>query len=146
MKTAEMILKEAGYYQGRNVDISQTMDMYSKYGYHINDVQKRIITEYAYLIVSYMHPFWKQEIIIWFNPVEAQKAITMEVVELYNSYFNDEWAIIGDIEKENMTIFISKDGVYYTAFDDYIIEWGSDILKMIDKLIKGECGNTYIIE
>ena len=146
MKTAEIVLKEAGYYQGRNVDISQVMDMYSKYGYHINDVQKNIIAEYAYLRVSYMHPLWKQEVIIRLNPLEAQKAITMDVVELYNSYFNDEWAIMGDIEKENMTIFISQNGVYYTAFDDYIIEWGGDIFEMIDKLIIGECGETYIIE
>lgn len=37
------------------------------------------------------------------NPIEAQKKITMDVVEEYNKLLQDDLLIIGDIEKENMT-------------------------------------------
>ncbi len=48
--------------------------------------------------------------------------------------------IIGDIEKENMTLFLSEKGFYFTGYDDCLINWGDN------KLISGEKGELQIIE
>lgn len=51
------------------------------------------------------------------NPIEVQKVITMDVVEGYNEFLQDKLLIIGDIEKENMTIFLSEKGTIYSGYE-----------------------------
>lgn len=80
------------------------------------------------------------------NPIEAQNVITMDVVEEYNEFLQDDLLIIGDIEKENMTLFLSKNGFYYAGYDDCLINWGDNFEIMLNKLISGEKGELQIIE
>ena len=80
------------------------------------------------------------------NPIEAQKKITMDVVEEYNEFLKDDLLIIGEIEKEHMTLFLSKNGFYFTGYDDCLINWGYNFEIMLDKLISGEKGELQIIE
>lgn len=50
-------------------------------GYHYNAKQKQFIEKYAFLEIQYIHPVWKQNMLLQLNPVETQKEITMDVVE-----------------------------------------------------------------
>ena len=120
--------------------------MYDEYGYHYDDNQKAFIEKYAQLVIHYDHPVWKQDILIRLNPIEAQKAITMDVVKGYNEFLQDDLLIIGDIEKENMTLFLSKKGFYYAGFDDCLINWGNDFENMLHKLMSGDKGELMIID
>ena len=70
----------------------------------------------------------------------------MDVVEEYNEFLQDDLLIIGDIEKENMTLFLSEKGFYFTAYDDCLINWGEDFEIMISKLISGEKGELQIVQ
>lgn len=142
---AETILKESGYFEGRSVDISHITQMYENYGYCYNDIQKAFVERYAYLEIHYNHPIWNQDMLMRLNPVEAQKAITMDVVEEYNEFLQDDLLIIGDIEKENLTLFISQKGFYFTAYDDCLINWGSDFHAMIDMLVSDVKRDVQII-
>lgn len=54
--------------------------------------------------------------------------------------------IIGDIEKENLTLFLSAKGFYFTGYDDCLINWGDNFEKMLNKLISGEKGELQIVE
>lgn len=82
--------------------------MYEQCGYHCNDKQKQFIKKYACIEIHYIHPIWKQDMLLRLNPIEAQKAITMDVIEEYNEFLQDDLLIIGDIEKENMILFLSE--------------------------------------
>ena len=70
----------------------------------------------------------------------------MDVVEEYNEFLQDDLLIIGDIEKENMTLFLSEKGFYFTGYDDCLINWCDNFEIMLSKLISGEKGELQIIE
>ena len=146
MEKVDIFLERAGYFEERNVDISAILHMYEEYGYHYNADQKRFIEKYAYLEIHYIHPIWKQDMLLRLNPIEAQKTITMDVVEEYNEFLQDDLLIIGDIEKENMTLFLSEKGFYFAGYDDCIINWGDHFEIMINKLIAGEKGELQIMK
>lgn len=78
MEKVDILLKQAGYFKERKEDISAILHMYEENGYHYNDEQKEFIERYACLEIHYNHPFWKQDMLLRLNPVEAQKAITMD--------------------------------------------------------------------
>ena len=145
-KKVNFLLEQAGYFEERNVDISAILHMYEECGYHYSDKQKLFIEKYAYLEIHYIHPGWKQDMLLRLNPIEAQKIITMDVVEEYNEFLQDDLLIIGDIEKENMTLFLYEKGFYFTAYDDCLINWGEDFEIMISKLLSGEKGELQIIQ
>lgn len=146
METIDNNLKQADFFKKSSIDISDIIKMYDEYGYHYNDSQKAFIERYAQIEIHYDHPVWKQDILIRLNPIEAQKAITMDVVKDYNEFLQDDLLIIGDIEKENMTLFLSEKGFYYAGFDYCLINWGNDFENMIHKLMSGDKGELMIID
>ncbi len=146
MKNTKEILCEAGYFEDRLVDITEIVNMYIENGYSFTDKQIEFVSNYAYLEIDYNHPRWDEDMIIKINPLEAQKVLSMDVVLEYNEFLNDELLIIGDIKKENMTIFLSKNGVFYGAFDDCIIKWGNSFEKVLENLISGTKGEFLIVE
>lgn len=146
MEKVNFLLEQAGYFEDRNVDVSAILRMYEECNYHYDVKQKQFIEKYAYLEIHYIHPIWKQDMILRLNPIEAQNTITMDVIEEYNEFLQDSLLIIGDIEKENMTLFLSEKGFYYTGYDDCIINWGNNFQILLNKLISGEKGELQIIE
>ena len=146
MEKINHLLKQAGYFEGRKVDIADILQMYKEYGYRYNANQKAFMEKYAYLEIHYNHPVWKEDMLLRLNPIEAQKEITMDVVEEYNEFLQDDLLIIGDIEKENLTLFLSEKGFYYTGYDDCLKNWGDNFETMIKMLVSGEGGELYILE
>ncbi len=146
MEKVDNLLKQAGYFEERKVDISSILYMYEECGYYYNVKQIQFIEKYAGLEIHYNHPVWKQDVLLRLNPIEAQRTITMDVVEEYNECLQDNLLIIGDIEKENMTLFLSETGFYFTGFDDCLINWGDNFKLMLYKLMSGEKGELRIIE
>ena len=146
MEKANILLEKAGYFKERNVDVSAILHMYEECGYHYNVKQRQFVEKYAYLEIHYIHPIWEQDMLLRLNPIEAQKSITMDVVEEYNKFLQDDLLIIGDIEKENMTLFLSEKGFYLAGYDDCLINWGDNFEIMFNKLISGEKGELQIIE
>lgn len=146
MTEVDKILEEAGYFEKRKECIEEILKMYTEKGYICNPEQIGFLEKYAFLEIKYMHPIWKQEMCLRINPIEAQKVITMDVVEEYNDFLQDKLLIVGDIEKENMTIFMSEKGIIYSGYDDCIIDWGTDFKTFIKYLINGEKGKLVIID
>ena len=146
MKKINYLLKQAGYFEGRRVDIADILQMYKACGYHYNADQEAFMEKYAYLEIHYSHPIWKEDMLLRLNPIEAQKDITVDVVEEYNEFLQDDLLIIGDIERENLTLFLSEKGFYYTGYDDCLKDWGDNFETMIKMLVSGEGGELYILE
>lgn len=138
MIEADKILEQAGYFETRKERIEEILKMYMANGYVSNPEQIAFLEKYAFLEIKYTHPIWKQEMCLRINPIEAQKVITMDVVEEYNEFLRDKLLIIGDIEKENMTI--------YSGYDDCIIDWGTDFKIFLKNLLNGENGKSIIID
>ncbi|MBR1930912.1 MAG: SUKH-3 domain-containing protein [Lachnospiraceae bacterium] len=86
--------------------------MYDNMGYIYNEKQKRFMEHYAFLEIHYTHPIWSEDMVINLNPMKAQDEISMDVVEEYNNFLEDQLLIIGEIEKENMTLFFSEKGFF----------------------------------
>lgn len=128
-----------------NADISDIFKMYEQCGYYPNGNQKAFIEKYAFTEIHYSHPIWNQDMLLRVNPIEAQTRITMDLVKEYNDFLKDDLLIIGDIEKENLTLFLSKSGFYFSAYDDCLINWGNSFEAMLDKLKSGDKGNILII-
>lgn len=110
MIEVDKILEQAGYFETRKERIEEILKMYMENGYVSNSEQIAFLEKSAFLEIKYTHPIWKQEMCLRINPIEAQKSITMDVVEEYNEFLQDKLLIIGDVEKENMTIFLSEKG------------------------------------
>lgn len=142
----ENMIRKSGCNLTRKVEISDIINMYDRNGYTYNQLQIDFISEYANLELTYCHPVWKQEVTLLMNPIIAQKSIDMDIVQEYESYFNQSFLVIGEIERENMTIFIDATGELYGAYDDCVIKWGKDFSEMLDKIINGEKGELVIME
>lgn len=142
----ENMLKQSGWELGRSVEISEIKKMYDENGYTYGQLQIDFICEYAYLELIYQHPVWKQDITLLMNPIVAQKSVDMDVVEEYESYFGQSFLVVGEIERENMTIFIDDSGELYGVYDDCVIKWGKDFPQMLENLINGVKGELVIIE
>lgn len=142
---ANNLLRQAGYYEERQTDISDILKMYEKYGYHCNDAQEAFMVHYAGLEIHYNHPMWNQDMILRLDPIKAQSIIMMEVVEEYIEFLQDDLLIIGDIEREHMTLFLSEKGYYFGAYDDCLINFGDDFETMLHMLASGQKGKLQIV-
>lgn len=144
----DKLLKKSGYYNGREVDLTDILEMYKKYGYTYTDKQLEFLKEYCYLKIEYTHPVWKHlTVTMDLNPIKkAQEPIALSWIPDYNNYLDDELLIIGDIESENMTLYLSKKGHFFGCFDDCIIDWGDDFKNMLLCLVKGKRGKYMEME
>ena len=102
--------------------------------------------KYAYLEIHYSHPIWKEDMILRLNPIVAQREITMDVVEAYDKFLQDNLLIIGDIDKENWTLFLSEKGFYFAGYDDCLKNLGDNFEAMIKMLASGENVELHILE
>jgi hypothetical protein len=136
---------EAGYYAERKVDISSIVKMYENYGYHYNSNQESFMMKYAGLEIHYNHPIWNQDMVVRLDPIKAQSMITMDVVEEYIKFLQDDLLIIGDIERENLTLFLSEKGYYFAGYDDCLINFGNSFETMLNMLASGERGKLQIM-
>lgn len=145
-KQVKKILGQSGYEENRNVDISEILKLYDECGYVYNEQQKKFMERYAYLEIRYNHSIWNQEISLRLNPIEAQKVIEINRVCEYNEFLDDKLLIIGDIEQDNMTLFLSEKGIFYSCFDDCIIKWGGCFEKVLSMLVNGGKGELIIMD
>lgn len=140
------LLKESGWEEGRKVNVAEIKQLYLNPEYGWNDLQKNFLAEYAYLEIKYMHPIWKQEVVLSLNPLNAQNQITYDTIEEYEEFLKESLLVIGEIERENMTLFLSKTGNFYGGYDDCIIKWGADFKIMIYNLVNGIKGDLVIMD
>ena len=146
MNNVYMLLRESGWEVGRNANLEEIKRLYFDPEYVWNEIQNIFLTEYAYLEIKYMSPIWKQEVVLSLNPLNAQDQITYDIIEDYEEFLEESLLIIGEIERENMTLLLAKTGNFYGAYDDYIIKWGTDFKVLIYNLINGIKGDMVIID
>lgn len=146
MDIVDELLKKAGYCSKREVDLSDVLQMYTKYGYIYTDEQLEFLNKYCYLKIEYIHPIWNESVLLDINPIKAQRPIEINTIQNYNDYLHDELLIIGEVEAEEMTLYLSKKGYFFGCFDDSIIKWGNDFKKMLLYLVKGKKGKYMMLD
>jgi len=140
------LLESAGYTKERTIDVTSIVKMYAENGYHYNDKQIDFIRSFGNLEIHYNHPVWNEDMVIKIDPIEAQKTITMDIVEEYNEFLDDTLLVIGEIERENMTLFLSQKGYFFGGYDDCLINWGNDFEKTLQNISDGNRGELKIID
>lgn len=146
MNNVYTLLRESGWEVGRNANLEEIKRLYFDSEYVWNEIQNIFLTEYAYLEIKYMSPIWKQEVVLSLNPLNAQDQITYDIIKDYEEFLEESLLIIGEIERENMTLLLAKTGNFYGAYDDCIIKWGTDFKVLIYNLINGIKGDMVIID
>ena len=145
-------LKKIDWRAYGKVDVSELSQELLKLGYHINDLQKDFLIKYATIEFNFPNPKLKKGIndLIRlrnpehkfdvslekkyrpsFDPLEAATSILRYVIEEYENGIGKKLLIIGQLENENISLFISEDGYFYGGFDENIIEYGNSFEKMI---------------
>lgn len=146
LTTIMNILKNAGWSECRNVDISSIVNMYNENGYIYSKKQLSFMNRYAFLKIDYMHPLWNEKISLVLDPIKAQESIFMSVVKSYEEYLNEHLIIIGEICEENMTLYLSNKGIFYAGYDNCIINFGVSFEKMLYNLANGIKGDLILID
>ena len=88
------LLESAGYTKERTIDVTSIVKMYAENGYHYNDKQIDFIRSFGNLEIHYNHPVWNEDMVIKIDPIEAQKTITMDIVE--------DWSVKSFITLRNL--------------------------------------------
>jgi hypothetical protein len=146
MNNVDKLLRESGWEVGRKANLEEIKRLYFDPEYEWNEIQNKFLTEYAYLEIKYMHPIWKQEVVLSLNPLNAQDQITYDIINEYEEFLEESLLIIGEIERENMTLLLAKTGNFYGAYDDCIIKWGTDFKGLIYNLVNGIKGDMVIMD
>ncbi len=151
-------LNDIGWKNHSNNDIEELTINLKNLGYSINCLQKNFLIKYANIEFNFYNPKLKGYSIndliklrnpehkfnseieskyrLSFNPIEAAESILYYVVQEYEKTLNKRLLIIGQLENENISLFISEDGYFYGGYDENIIEYGDSFEKMIYSIIQ----------
>ncbi len=136
----ETLLKNFGWYAGRNIDITQYLEYYKKEGLKINEVIKDFLQEYGGIKIIYPHHKYENlthdmEI----NPLESApyKNDTREYYELRTG----EYLVpIGNAMGRHMYVFMSFSGSIYITDSDYMMKLGDSYINSLETICKGNMG------
>lgn len=138
---AEVVLNaliKSGWEKDRVVEIENVLSILLQEGYGVNETQLNFLREFTFLNIEYENPRLKDCILtITLDPIKANESIFRDLVEEYEAYCNEKFIIIGEVDKENMTLYMSNLGVFYGGYDNFLIKLGLNFNDMILNLING---------
>lgn len=121
-KTVE-ILKEAGWYEGRKIDIEEIVEFLEVRGFKVHEKAKSFIREFGILNIEAPTQF-SEDIIKKYNFPKYDKhttniyevlggAIDSKYSEQYEDYTEEKLVIVGSLDNNNIYIMISESGKVY---------------------------------
>lgn len=121
-KTVE-ILKEAGWYEGRKIDIKEIIKFLESKGCYVHEKAKKFIEEFGMLNIEAPTQF-SEEIIKKYDFPKYDKhttdiydllggAIDAEYSEQYEDDTEEKLVIVGALDDNNLYIMISESGKVY---------------------------------
>lgn len=132
------LLVDSGWNEKRTVNIDETYSFLKNEGYTINDNQLKFLRQNEGLLIEFDNPrLPKLKEILNLNSVEAASTVFRSLVEEYEKYCGTSFVIIGEIEQENMTVYIDSKGEFYGGFDDCLIKLGESFEECLFNLVNG---------
>ncbi|WHX31874.1 SUKH-3 domain-containing protein [Brevibacillus agri] len=132
------LLQKAGWFNGREVDISQYLDFLKDEEYYVFKGATDFLKEYGGLIIQFENPKRLDSYLtLNINPIDAASSIFREVSKRYERYCNESFVIVGEIPLMEMTWYISSSGTFYGGNDDFLIRLGDDFCQALHNIVSG---------
>ncbi|MEK4733279.1 SUKH-3 domain-containing protein [Paenibacillus sp. FSL L8-0641] len=130
------ILKDAGWYPERKVDISSTINFLEKKGFEVFDPAKEAFEHFGGL--EYSVPSDESDD-FQIGPEFLREGIGRKHYSRYETIIGEELVVIGLAYDDNATMFMSKTGKVYGIMDDYYIwKFGNNIYEAMDNLCESK--------
>ena len=142
-KVTEDRLIKVGWYEGRKIDISGMKKSYQKAGLIMPKNVEKFLSIYGMLV--FKDSSRKED--LEFIPEKAlgcnlDKEYFEELLGEYN--INDMVYPIGVSCRENLTVLMTEEEVFYCFTDGYLERVGKNVEQMLDCLV-GECCEAEIV-
>ncbi|WP_049895212.1 SUKH-3 domain-containing protein [Paenibacillus antibioticophila] len=141
------ILQNAGWFEGRNVDISGYVEFLNEEEYFVFERAADFLTEYGGLTIQFENPKRLGSYLhLTIDPINAGKSILRELSKRYENHCKESFVIIGEVSLMDMTWYISSTGAFYGGNDDFLIRLGDNFCQSVLNLISGEEFEVVTIE
>lgn len=132
------LLENSGWNEKRKVNVNETVSLLQSEGYIINNNQMEFLKQYEGLEIEFDNPrLPSTKETLKMKPKEASAIVFRSLVEEYEKYCGTAFLIVGEIEQENMTVYMDNKGDFYGGYDDCLIKLGSDFEKSLFNLVNG---------
>lgn len=126
------ILKDAGWYPERKVEIRSTINFLVEKGFEVFDFAKEAFEQFGEL--EYSVPSDESDD-FQIGPEFLREGIERKHYSRYETIIGEELVVIGLAYDENATMFMSKSGKVYGIMNDYYIwKFGDNIYEAIHNL------------
>jgi SUKH-3 immunity protein len=132
-------LMDAGWAEGRNIDISSYVDALIKDGYVVPEKCEAFLKEFGGLSGSmnkYASRGWVT--LFHFDPIVAIGNVYRDRFSEYEDIFGESITLVGESDNNHLALGISKSGKFLGGFDDDIFIFGESIEDGLNTLF---CGN-----
>lgn len=135
MDKIKHLLEEAGWYEGRRVDIEYMIDDLRKAGLTIpNDLISELLTEFWNLELNFILSDGLSSN-IRLNIEEAMMGIMIEELEKLQRATNDKLVPAGLIHFESALLFVSYSGKFYMIVERQMFLIGQNFFDMLETVV-----------
>lgn len=128
------ILSEAGWYEGREIDIEYMIDELKREGLTIpNILIEELLKEFWNLELNFMTPDERYGRIRLNTGVAL--GVESKVLIFFEEYINEKLVPVGSIDDESAILFVSYSGKFYMAANGVFFLIGNDFFKGMEAII-----------
>ena len=133
------LLRSAGWYPSRNIDISEFKNILASEGYPIHSTVLSFLSCFGNLQVRYPHKH-KSEIDddFHFKVSLAVTHIYPERVKDYSDRVSSALCVIGECNRGYMILMMDSEGKVYAGYDDFLVCVGDSGFDAIEALCSGQ--------
>lgn len=129
----KQIIEEAGWYEGRSIDIDYMLEELKNSGYIVNPVIVGLLKEFWNLNLEFIAPDGR------FNNirlnVEAASYYSKKDLEKISAYLQEEIIPVGEIHEGAATLLVSASGKFYMISDNGFFKIGDNFPQALDVII-----------
>ncbi len=144
----KFVLEQAGWHEGRKINISKQLTILEKCGFEVFDIAKKFIQEYDQLKLRHTEPFYAKfdniepgydnfdiiQTVSWLLDVPSEYRQIRKERAFWVRRTNEKTIPIGGLSDWEQTLFITETGKIITD----IIIIGNDIEEGIQNIIKND--------
>lgn len=129
------ILLEAGWFEGRSIDVQKNMHFLRSEGFAWGIKIEAFLKEFGNLSYVYFDRDSHKEMFHFYPLVAFEQIDKYWVLDSYSKRVNKELCMIGQSHRGHMVLSMAKDGSVYGGYDDFLCFIGSSGEEAIENLI-----------
>jgi len=128
------ILKQSGWYPGRNIDIQDTIDFLLSKRYTLFPHLIKILSEFSEIEYKFDHPNGRIESFHMIPKMALGDYYEKEDFEEIERRVNEPLIPIGEACRGNMIMFLSETGKIYGETGYYLEKFGDNVYEALENL------------